>query len=746
MFTVDDLRSPADWGHFASLVQTPNIDRLMDAGTDFTHAITQVPLCNPSRSSVLTGRAPSETGILDNHVPWYDRVDPNDTLPAVLRQSGAYVAMYGKNFHDDPISGADQRILFDDFLWPATDVRPAQVPHDDVWHTLPYRSGHYVGADNLRDAQTAAAAVDFLTEQAPDLSKPFFLGVGITRPHLDWVVPTAYWNLYDKSDIRAALEASLADGTILPGRAELSDVPPMTGPLRDGVNADLDAWVDYLHGYLASVSYADAKIGQVLDALAAEPDLAADTSIVLWSDNGFHLGDKNRWEKSTPWRATTEVPLVVVDPSAKGGQVANQVVSLTDIYPTVLDLMGIDRPTGLDLAGTSLVPLVETPSRTWYDPDAGKGVALTAMYGVISIRAQIPGEGDLRYTRYPDGTQELYDISRDPDEHVNRIAYRTGDGLTARDDRLLDAMQTLLDARAAAAGIHLSDGTAALTGNARDEMFVSTKGSGTNVFAGAGGDDTYVLYRAGTVTEAAGAGFDQIVLQNPGVEAGFRLPANVEMLEVARFGTGNGADNWIYATARSGSLAGAGGNDRLQAGNGDGFTLDGGAGRDVLVGGNGADTLLGGMGADSLTGGAKADVLTGGDGVDALAGDAGNDRLTGGLGIDLLTGGDGRDTFVFATAAQSGPGASDTILDFQAPGPAAGDLIDLSAIDARTDLGGDSAFTLGGSAAGHLRIADVNGQTVVTGNTDADAAAEFRLVIADGDRPASAYTAADFVL
>ena len=728
MFTVDDLRSPADWGHFASLVETPNLDRLMDAGTSFTRAITQVPLCNPSRSSVLTGQPPSQTGILDNQVPWYDRVDPNDTLPAVLRQSGAYVAMYGKNFHDDPISAAHQSILFDDFLSPATDVRPAQVPHDDVWHTSPFRSGHYTGPDNLRDAQIAAAAVDFLTEEAPDLSKPFFLGVGIHHPHLDWVVPTAYWDLYERSDIRAALQASLADGTILPGRTELSDVPPMTGPLYDGVNADVDAWVDYLHGYLASVSYADAKIGQVLDALAADPALAAETSIVLWSDNGVHLGDKNRWEKSTPWRATTEVPLVVVDPSGQGGQVANQVVSLTDIYPTVLDLMGIDRPERLDLAGTSLVPLVETPSRTWYDPDAGKGVALTAMYGVVSIRAEIPGEGDLRYTRYPDGTQELYDISRDPDEHVNRLDYRTGTGLTARDDRLLDAMQALLETRAAAAGIHLSDGTGALAGNAHAEMFVSTKGTGTNVFAGAGGDDTYVLYRAATVTEAAGAGFDQIVLQNPGMEASFRLPANVEMLEVARLGTGNAAANWIYATGRSGSLAGGGGNDQLHAGNGDGFTLDGGEGRDVLLGGNGRDTLLGGGGVDTLTGG------------------AGDDRLTGGVGADLLTGGDGRDTFVFVAADQSAPGASDAILDFQAPGAAAGDRIDLSAIDARTDLAGNQAFVLGGTTAGHLRIADLNGQTIVTGNTDADALAEFRLVIADGDRAASAYTAADFTL
>ena len=351
MFTIDDMRSVEDWGNFAPMVVTPNIDRLMDAGTTFDRAVAQVPLCNPSRSSVFTGRQPSATGIIDNDIPWYERNAAADTLPAVLRQSGAYVAMYGKNFHDDPISAANKKILFDDFLWPATDDRAAQVPHDDVWHTSPFKSGHYTGPDNLRDAQTTALAVDFLANEAAGLAQAFYLGVGITRPHLNWVVPTAYWNLYGSDEIRAVLGRSLADGTIIPAVDEYMDVPPMNRPdtVASAIAADMDLWVDYLHGYLASVSYADAKIGQVLDALEADPKLAAETSIVLWSDNGFHLGDEQRWQKNTPWRSAAEVPVVIVEPDGIGGRHAQSVVNLVDLYPTVLDLMGIDKPKGLTL-------------------------------------------------------------------------------------------------------------------------------------------------------------------------------------------------------------------------------------------------------------------------------------------------------------------------------------------------------------------------------------------------------------
>ena len=116
MISVDDMRAVENWGHFTPLVSTPNLDRLADLGTTFNRAVTQVPLCNPSRTSVFTGLQPSETGVLENNVPWFDRVSAAQTLPAVLKAADVYVAMYGKQFHNHAISAQNQAVMFDEFL------------------------------------------------------------------------------------------------------------------------------------------------------------------------------------------------------------------------------------------------------------------------------------------------------------------------------------------------------------------------------------------------------------------------------------------------------------------------------------------------------------------------------------------------------------------------------------------------------------------------------------------------------
>lgn len=749
MFTVDDLRSVADWGRFAPLVVAPNIDSLMDSGTTFERTVAQVPLCNPSRSSVFTGRQPSSTGIIDNQVPWYERNDAADTLPAVLRQAGAYVAMYGKNFHDDPIPGAQQRILFDDFYYPATDTNWSQVPRDDLYHRNPFTSGRYNGPDNLRDAQTTRAAVEFLSEQAPDLTKPFYLGVGISHPHLDWVVPGEYFDLYDRAEIQAALEQSLEDGTIIPAVDEYFDVPSMTRPMSvaQSIANDMDLWVDYLHAYLASVSYGDAKIGEVLAALEADPELAANTSIVMWSDNGFHLGDQSRWQKTTPWRGAAEVPVVIVEPGGRGGLNADPVVSLVDLYPTVLDLMGIETPEGLRLDGTSLVPLVRHPNQPWFDPDAGKGAALSFVEGVVSLRAILPGFGDVRYTVYPDGSRELYDITSDPNEHVNRLDPETGEGSSVRDNRMHRQMAAILEERMEAAGVHMSENGARINGGARSEMFISDTRDTGDVFAGRNGDDTYVLYANATIVEREGGGRDSLFLMDRQLGDDYRLPGHIEIVTVLSSFTGNAADNWIASTDPRGTLRGLGGDDSLTAGMGaGGYTLDGGLGNDVLNGANGPDTLRGGSGNDVLGGGNNNDTLSGGSGNDILRGGTGNDVLWGGTGADRLAGNEGRDTFLFRSADESPASGSDTIQGFEGAGAATGDLIDLSGIDANGSAEGNQSFEFGGAGAGQVRVVNGGGVSILLANTDADAAAELRIVIEDYGTRAAAYTADDFIL
>ena len=398
-------------------------------------------------------------------------------------------------------------------------------------------------------------------------------------------------------------------------------MPPRTNAsgTHAAMAADHDLWADYIHGYLASISYADAKVGQVLDALEADPALAADTAIVLWSDNGLHLGDHDRWEKFTPWREANEVPMIIVDPDQPGGQVADQVVSLVDIFPTVLDLMGIDIPARLDLSGESLVPIVSDVDIDWYNPDSGRGVALSTVLGIISIRALVPGYGDVRYSLYPGGQEELYTLGERPErarqpaelqdregaDRPRRRAARGGPGPAGGPPR-----------RRAHPDQRRQDGRGR---DRRRRARHRRHRQRQQRPAGGGGGDTYLVYKASTITEAAGGGFDSIVMQNATLEKTFVLPANVEMIEVAHVFTGNAANNWIIGTGFAGTLKGMGGNDVIRAGNG-GYAVDGGDGNDDLTGEKGKDTMLGGNGNDTIAAGVGDDSLVGGSGSDVLAG------------------------------------------------------------------------------------------------------------------------------
>lgn len=745
LFTLDDFRSPEDWGHFASMISTPNIDRLMEQGTSFTRAITQVPLCNPSRASVFSGKQPIETGVLDNEVLWHERVAAADTLPAVLKAAGTHVALFGKNFHDDP-TWTPPGALADEFLMPRGSLSRSDVIKDEVWHEGPFRTGRYGGSpDDFADQATSDAAVQFLSG-AGNLGKPFFLGVGITRPHLDWWAPREYFDLYDPALIRAALRASLEDGTIIPGAQEYADVPSLSRPSAEhaAIAENIDLWADLIHGYLASISYADARIGEVLDALAAKPALAADTAIVLWSDNGFHTGDKDRWSKFTPWREATEVPLVVVDPDVAGGQTARQIVSLVDIFPTVLDLMEIDAPARLDLDGNSLLPIVENPQAGWYDPATSKGLALTTVYGQLSLRAHIPGRGDYRYTLHPNGQAELYALGKDPREHVNRVDLATGKGLTVADETVRGLMRQLLDDELGKQGAYISTG-ADLRGTGAAELFITHNYGRKPTLTGDGGGDTYVLYRDANLVETATGGRDMVVIRSTNLESRFVLPAHVEMVEVQRSFTGNDHANWICSVGRDSTLKGGGGNDVLTGGRGIGF-LDGGAGHDTVNGRESGDTLVGGGGNDSLVGNGGKDQLLSGADRDTLSGGADHDTLTGGAGADRLIGGDGNDVFDFNSADASGPASADTIVGFAGAGNAAGDRIDLGGIDANAGIAGNQAFVLGGTGAGRVRLLESGTKTLVVANTDGDADPELRIVIEDGSTRAAAYNAADFIL
>lgn len=427
---VDDLN---DWvgylgGHEG--VRTPNLDRLADRGVAFTHAYAPGVSCTPSRQAVLTGLSPSATGIYENAnihwrgLPWLADVV---TLPQHFRQHGYHVAGGGKIFHalswidhsygrslNDPASWDAYFPSIDkpmpDAVWPEGARRDANGAW--VWTPLagadtPARPPYFFDWGPLDVPDSAMAdhqVVDWAIRQLEHAhDRPFFLAVGLFLPHIPWFVPREYFEMHPLEDV--ALPDVPAD--------DLDDLPPLGRRMGSGRRAwhrwmvDTGHWRGAVQAYLASTSFTDAQIGRLLDALAASRH-ATNTIVVLWSDHGFHLGEKETWEKFTLWEESLRVPFIVVAPGVTpAGQRSAQPVNLLDIYPTLAELAGLPVPAGLD--GHSLVPVLRTPAA-----DLGRPAVSTMAPDEHAARSR-----RWRYIRHADGSEELYDHNADPGEHRN---------------------------------------------------------------------------------------------------------------------------------------------------------------------------------------------------------------------------------------------------------------------------------------------------------------------------------------
>ena len=410
---VDDLN---DWvgvlgGHPQTL--TPNIDRLAARGMTFVNAHAPAPLCNASRTAVLSGLRPSTSGVYANAPDWrtLDVFDGRPTLPRYLRDHGYESLGAGKIFHAHTFgasgfSGFNDREAWDRF-YPSVD---RQLPDEVGPFTRPANGNPITPNFDwsvvvAEDSATADGQVVSWVERAllADPDAPRFVAAGIYRPHLPWFVPEAYFDRHPLDDI------------LLPDvdPDDLDDVPEAgrigTHDGREWHDWILESgrWKEGVQGYLASVSFADAMVGRLVDALDRS-GRAESTIIVLWADHGFHLGEKERWRKMTLWEESTRVPLVVVAPGVTSpGTRSDQPVSLMDLYPTLAELAGLDVPDHLE--GESLVPMLRDPGVVRERP------ALTTYgyrnHALRSLR--------YRYIRYEDGTEELYDHESDPDEWTN---------------------------------------------------------------------------------------------------------------------------------------------------------------------------------------------------------------------------------------------------------------------------------------------------------------------------------------
>ena len=434
---VDDLNDWVIGGREG--IRAPNIDRLRARGTTFMNAHCASPSCHPSRLAVMTGVRPSTSGIDHNvysqkRASW--RTGPDSGTGALakvivlsqhFRNHGWHAAGTGKIFHGlQWVDGSENEPEAWDAYFPsALDQIPLQVRPDDLIEDAAAgiigarpigggtdRRGQVFGAHPLKvpdakmsDAQVADWAVAQL--RSPPAGKPLFLAVGLFRPHMPWEVPEKYYELYPLEKIRRP-EVRAGDLDDTHGHNRVS--------WHEWILANeekFQMWERMIQGYQASVTFSDAQLGRVLDALDASA-LAANTIIVLWSDHGMHFGEKQNWEKFTLWERSTRVPLIVVAPGVAraGGQVTSP-ASLVDVYPTLCELAGLAVPAQCE--GTSLVPQLRDPR---------------AVRTVPAITTQTQGKQSghavrderWRYIRYFDGFEELYDHASDPGEYDNLAA------------------------------------------------------------------------------------------------------------------------------------------------------------------------------------------------------------------------------------------------------------------------------------------------------------------------------------
>ena len=420
---VDDMN---DWigchGTTPSAI-TPNIDRLAKRGVNFTNAHTAGVFCAPSRAAIFSGQFASTTGCYTSALYFVDH-------PEILSlqgsfQKGGYRTMgTGKLFHH-PAGAVDLR-GWNEFRVRSKRQRETGYPMDSWSDEVPFPNPRPYGtyqrvpgapktnsgfmefgpipnerAGELADSIRAQWTVDQLGEK---WDEPFFLAMGLYAPHFPNYCPQKYFDLYEREKIE--LPPYKAD--------DLDDLPENIKRIKTNRSrihkrlVELGAVKEALHGYLACMSYADALIGQVLDALDASP-YAKNTIVVLWSDHGYHHGEKGDWGKHTLWERTSNVPFIWAGPGVAKGVDSDVTVSLIDMYPTFVELCGLPK-TPQKLEGSSIAKTLANPSKA-----KDRKVYLPHMfpesYAIMNR--------DWRYIRYQDGSEELYDVRKDPNEWNN---------------------------------------------------------------------------------------------------------------------------------------------------------------------------------------------------------------------------------------------------------------------------------------------------------------------------------------
>ena len=403
---VDDLNTTLGcYGN--TVVKSPNIDRLAARGVRFDRAYCQYPLCNPSRTSFLSGRRPEQTGVYVLSTPARVALPGAVMLPQFFRQQGYFTGGAGKVFHNVKMNDAKSWDFYED-ADPADPQELAALKSRAGGDGQPAWTVLDSDGSQTRDGHNAETIARLIAEQTA-AKKPFFLAAGFHKPHLPWTAPKKFFDLYPDGAITAAAEPAMRDIPAIALQTELSGFEQPSS--REGA----------MRAYYACVSSTDFRVGVLLDQLD-RLDLWKNTVVVLLGDNGFHLGDHGGlWAKLSAFDQSTHVPLIIAGAGVPVGQVANAPVELLDIYPTLLALGSF--PIATDLEGHSLVPLIrgekETAPRIAHSMVFHYDVA-----GKRDVVSRTIIAAQWRYTEWEGGTagRELYWRADDPAEYRNRIA------------------------------------------------------------------------------------------------------------------------------------------------------------------------------------------------------------------------------------------------------------------------------------------------------------------------------------
>jgi arylsulfatase A-like enzyme len=688
---VDDMIDVFTWRNaFGIPIQTPNLDRLLNAGVRFSNTYATVPLCAPCRAELATGLSPFRTGLVDLNRFWRNVHPPEKAWAYDLRRAGFYNFTTGKVdatyrpmperyrrvlFHEDaPAADKGGRSKIKEYLDRGPGIKGINHPNDD-------------GAQDhtFYDFSVAQNAIDFLSRANP--ARRHLIQLGFKHPHYNLECPDRFYAQYDAAAIRWPEIAAAEDyyGP-QPGFAVYEAAYIANGNWTPEKAGD-EGWRQVVRAYFAAISHVDHEIGRFLDALAASP-LGDKTTVIFLSDNGFNLGNHDSFHKMSQWDSAAHVPLGIYSPRMEGGRVVDLPVSLHNFPKTVLHLAGLPpRPDWV--SGQSLLPLID-PSFGVYDDSKSP---MTSVFGTLSVRPSVQGYRHYRYFRYPNGEEHVYDIVADPGETTNLID--TAPMAFLRAELVKSALELGLDLRGfedPALGVHAMmavDGSVVLEGRRGDDHYWAygsevekireTKDGGNDTLWYMGGPDDYVLHcpmnveniRIATVVArnegdtARGESRTIRIVAHPDSPITFETSERVtvdvrgsrgnDVLIGPKYGGavfygGEGDDRLIAIAALPSArhqFYGGAGNDYLEGGGGK-DTLDGGTGNDTIHGTTGRNLIYAGHGNDTVVDGDGSSVIHTGPGRNSINLGGGNDTLHAGTGVNWVDPGSGAVVFVVA--------------------------------------------------------------------------------------------------